>query len=132
MMSSNIRRCRRQTNFTMISNVGLEDKRLSWKAKGLLAYLLSKPDDWLVIGTHLAGVGPDGRDAVATGLLELEACGYLVRKTLRDETGRFVHESEIYDEPIFADYPITDNPTSDNPAVVSTDVPSTETATTTT
>jgi len=39
-------RAKRKTNFTIIGNTGLKDKRLSLKAKGLLAYMLSLPDDW--------------------------------------------------------------------------------------
>ena len=33
-------------NFTILDNTGLRDPNISWKAKGLLAYLLHLPDDW--------------------------------------------------------------------------------------
>jgi hypothetical protein len=33
-------------NYTQVSNVVLSNKKLSWKAKGIYAYLFSKPDDW--------------------------------------------------------------------------------------
>ena len=44
-----IRVKKRPSNFVMMDKTFLEDDRLSYKAKGLLAYLLSKPDDWKVI-----------------------------------------------------------------------------------
>ena len=33
-------------NFTIMSNHHLQNKNLSFKAKGLLSYMLSLPDDW--------------------------------------------------------------------------------------
>ena len=35
--------------FAMIDARALNDPRISWKAKGLHAYLMSKPKDWRVI-----------------------------------------------------------------------------------
>lgn len=92
-------RGKRQTNYTILSNVGLEDTRLTFKAKGLLAYLLSKPDGWMVSDRQLATVGPDGRDAVQTALRELESFGYLVRRRENGAGGKWIHHSYIYDEP---------------------------------
>lgn len=92
-------RAQRRTNFTMISNVGLEDPRMSFKAKGLLAYLLSKPDHWRISDRHLATASKDGRDAVQAGLKELERFGYLVRRKEHGSDGRWVHFSMIFDEP---------------------------------
>lgn len=37
---------RPKNDFTIVSNFLLNDKTLSFKAKGLFAYLFSKPDDW--------------------------------------------------------------------------------------
>ena len=33
-------------NYTVMSNYHLRDRRLSYKAKGLLSFMLSLPDDW--------------------------------------------------------------------------------------
>ncbi len=38
-----VKKC--QNNFVMMDKTFLEDTRLSFKAKGILAYLLSKPDN---------------------------------------------------------------------------------------
>ena len=92
-------RGKRNTNYTILSNVGLEDSRLPFRAKGLLAYLLSKPDGWSVSDRHLATVGPDGRDAVQTALRDLEKHGYLVRRRENGAGGKWIHHSYIYDEP---------------------------------
>ena len=33
-------------NYTIMSNYHLQDKNLSYKAKGLLSFMLSLPEDW--------------------------------------------------------------------------------------
>lgn len=131
-------RARRKTNFTIIGNTGLKDKRLSLKAKGLLAYMLSLPDDWKFYETELIEHSTDKRDSVRTGLQELEKLGYLVRIQTRAERGKFGKKDwQVSDEPNLTtispqtDFPSTDNPTSDkpisdNPTLLSTDEPSTD------
>jgi DnaD/phage-associated family protein len=118
-------RAKRKTNFTIISNVGMNDERLSFKAKGLLAYLLTKPDDWRVNERHLETVGPDGVTAVRAALKELELCGYLQRDRERDDQGLFVWTSIVYDEPC-VDNPSMDKPSVDNRTLVSTEETSTD------
>lgn len=128
-------RAKRETNYTIMSNVGLNDERLSFKAKGMLAYLLSKPDNWRVSDRHLATIGPDGRAAVQAALKELETFGYLKRERIRSEDGTFSWVSTIYDEP-WPGFPATDKPATVYPAtenrarintdVVKTDVTNTE------
>jgi len=115
-------RAKRKTNFTIIGNTGLKDKRLSLKAKGLLAYMLSLPDDWKFYETELIEHSTDKRDSVRSGLKELEKLGYLVRLQTRVERGKFGQRDwQISDEPNLTpispqtDFPSTDNPTSDNP-----------------
>ena len=48
-----IKRVKKEMNYTIINNTGLKDKSLSLKAKGLLAYMLSLPDDWIFYETEL-------------------------------------------------------------------------------
>ena len=38
----------RERNYTVMDNTFLKDKRLSWKAKGLFAYILSLPSNWKI------------------------------------------------------------------------------------
>ena len=69
--------------FTVINNNVIQDERLSWKARGIFAYLWSKPDDWDFYETEVAKHAPDGRNSLRTGLKELEKLGYLKRTRLR-------------------------------------------------
>jgi hypothetical protein len=62
--------------YTMIDSRALNDRRLSWKAKGIMAYLLSKPTDWQVRFTDVVAHAPDGPTSVRSGLNELRRYGY--------------------------------------------------------
>lgn len=113
-------RAKRGTNFTMISNTGLNDKNISWKAKGLLAYMLSLPDDWQFYETELINHTTDGRDSTRTALKELEENGYLVRQQKRNEGGKFAQvDWMVYDEPAFEEPP-TETPSTVNPTLLNT------------
>lgn len=94
-----VRSPRPDRGFTILDNLTLRDPRLSWKARGLLAYLLSMPDNWRTNADHLVHCGPDGRDSVRAGLRELEAAGYLERRKVRDANGRWTSETVLYDRP---------------------------------
>ena len=41
-----IRAARPHQNYTVVHNELIEDSQLTWKARGILVYLLSKPDHW--------------------------------------------------------------------------------------
>lgn len=75
-----------ETGFAQIKNELLSDADLSLKAKGLYAYLYSKPDDWDFSSERITLDTKDGIDAVKSGLKELERAGYLVR--MRTKTGK--------------------------------------------
>ena len=96
-----IRVRKRPNNFVMIDKTFLEDERLSFKAKGILAYLLSKPDNWKVIVGNLVKYSKDGKSAVYAGLKELKECGYYVKTPIRSEDGRRISrwESTVYGMP---------------------------------
>jgi len=74
--------------FTQIPNALLNDSVLSFKAKGIFSYLLSKPDGWQFFTADIEKHGKEGRDAILSGLHELEEHGYLKREQL-NENGRF-------------------------------------------
>lgn len=81
-----------ESGFTQIPNATLRDKTLSWKARGILGYLLSHREGFEIHSDSIVDQGPSGtkgnsRDAVRSGLRELEAAGYLRRSRLRDEQG---------------------------------------------
>ena len=66
----------------MVANEVLKDKNLSFKAKGLYAYLFSKPDKWDFSSTRMVLETTDGRKAIMGMLTELEESGYLKRNKL--------------------------------------------------
>jgi hypothetical protein len=89
----------RTVRFTTLSNDLIEDSRLSFKARGLLVYLLSRPDGWHTDAHRIAHGSPDGRSAILSGLKELEVAGYLKRTRTQDDRGRWSTAAEIFDEP---------------------------------
>lgn len=91
-MAKIVRGPRAADHYTIISNAALRDERLTWKARGLLAYLLSMDTGWETSIRRLATVAPDGKSAVETALAELETFGYLERRQTRavgDSAGTF-------------------------------------------
>jgi len=96
-----IERESRRERYTSISNRSLEDASLSFKARGLLAYILSKPDHWKTNRDQLAAASTDGVAAVRTGLQELECAGYLTRHRHKDpETGTWTWKSVVHEVPV--------------------------------
>ncbi|WP_317853776.1 DUF6017 domain-containing protein [Chakrabartyella piscis] len=93
-----IRVQKRHSSFVMMDKGFLENPNLSWKAKGILAYLLSKPDDWCVIVRDVINHSTDGKGAVYSGLNELKEEGHYTKVPIRDERGKIIRwESNIYE-----------------------------------
>ncbi|MDX9995660.1 MAG: hypothetical protein RBS28_10085 [Rhodocyclaceae bacterium] len=110
-------RRRVQRDFTILPNDVVRDPRLSWKALGLLVYVLSLPDDFRLHLKYLTKQKPTGRDGTRAGLKELEAAGYL---TIRRErrSGRFAQVVwEVTDSPA-GGVPAGIPPRSENPNTV--------------
>lgn len=77
--------------FTAMPRAAFEDTRLTYEARGLLAYILVKPDNWRIHVTDLARqAGPKGcgKDRVYRILGELKATGYMVFGQGRGKGGR--------------------------------------------
>jgi hypothetical protein len=85
--------------FTILPNTLLQDRRLSYTARGLLADLLSRPCGWSEDGKHMADTSPQGRLAVAKALRELTDFGYYRVDKVRRSDGTFVSEAHVYDTP---------------------------------
>lgn len=119
--------------FTPIDNRFLRDKRLTLKAKGLLALMLSLPDDWKFSAEGLAAILREKRDAVTTALQELEACGYLTRcPQTRDDHGQLrannwiIREVSASTQSPLLDIPPADNSAANNPVTDNAAQPNTE------
>lgn len=97
---STVFRVEKSGNFTIMSNYHLKDRRLSYKAKGLLSEMLSLPPDWDFTLSGLAAIANDGVSSVRGAIRELESFGYLVRRQSRNELGRMsVNEYFVYECP---------------------------------
>ncbi len=85
------------TNWTMIRNEVIADPELSFKATGVLIYILSKPDHWHTSTAHLATIKREGLDAIRTALAELRHAGYVRTRRYQDDRGRWQYETEVFD-----------------------------------
>ena len=64
-------------NFTIMSNHHLQNKNLSLKAKGLLSYMLSLPDDWDYSLAGLVVNSKESKTPIRNTLNELKEHHYL-------------------------------------------------------
>ncbi len=109
-----IRRAPRpESGFTLIRDEVLRDTRLSYRARGVLAAILSRPDNWRTDSEQLAKEGTEGRDAIRAALRELEQAGYIerIRAQVTTPTGKKVWNTETV---------VHDTPSGANPQVVPT------------
>jgi len=123
---------------TMLKDI-FEDPRLSWETRGLLGYLLSKPDGWRVQFWQLVKAGNAKKDRMQRMLNELKQAGYIHRTKIRGPGGRWQWITTVYEHPSLnphapqpvnpaleepqPDLPATDEPATDEPA---TDEPAPE------
>ncbi len=122
----------KKDNYATIANESLQDARLSWQARGMLAYLLSLADNWEVRLEHLIKQSPSGRDFVCSILRELKKYRYLVQEQGRDEKGRLIKQCyNLYETPVPLEpkpdapepaQPLTANPDTANPTLQITKV----------
>lgn len=117
-----IRAPRPASGFTVLDNRLINDNNLGWSAKGLLIYLLSKPDHWEVSVAQLCNHTRDGlsrrsgRDAVYAIVREIEQAGYITKRPKRGPDGNFIGTEYLVSE--------TPSPHTENPdAVPNTDKP---------
>ena len=78
-------RIEKTRDYTVMSNHHLRNTDLSLKAKGLLSFMLSLPEDWDYTMKGLARICKDGIDSISGGIQKLEAHGYLIRERIRNE-----------------------------------------------
>lgn len=90
---------------------------MSFRARGILISVLSRPDNWRTSADSLANESIEGRGAILTALKELENFGYLERTKYQNELGHWVSDSLIYDKPRYGK-PTSVEPTSENSTVI--------------
>lgn len=90
-------------NYTVMSNYHLQDKNLTYKAKGLLSFMLSLPEDWDYSMAGLVKISKENIKSIRSGLQELEENKYLVRTRNQKENGQFFYDYSIYEIPFDID-----------------------------
>jgi hypothetical protein len=88
-----------KNRYATIPNHILNDNRLSWKAKGLWAYIQSKYDGWDFSIDRICKDSEDGEKATRSGIQELEDAGYLVRTQIVDGTKFAGFDYELLENP---------------------------------
>lgn len=92
-------RVRKDARYFSASNEPFNDTRLSWEARGLMGYLLSKPDGWEVRMADLDKNGPAGSRKLKRMLAELRKCGYMNRIRIKLPDGTFTWTTEVFESP---------------------------------
>lgn len=125
-MSGIIRNAPRR-RYTSIPNKIIEDASLTWEARGMLIYLLSKPDNWCMQVKDLINKSPDGKEKTTRILCELKTFGYIQSRRFNNKAGRIQWETLVFDSPqaVPEPAPKSDSPCTGKPCMVepSTDNP---------
>lgn len=92
----------KENPFVMIDRRPIENPALSWGSKGILAYLLSRPDNWTVRLQDLVKRSPDGVYKIRSYIKELVSEGHIKRVPHRDEVTKRIlqYTLEVYEVPI--------------------------------
>ncbi len=91
----------KQNPYVMISRELIHDRSISPGAKGVLAYLLSLPNDWKIIHAHLEYALNIGEHALNTIIIELLKAGY-AKRTRQKVKGKYMpYHYEISENKIF-------------------------------
>jgi hypothetical protein len=72
-------RAEHNKNYKVIDLTCVNDHRLSWKAKGIFNYFITKPPQWKISMADLKSKSPDGSGALTSGINELIKYGYIFR-----------------------------------------------------
>lgn len=134
---------KKEKGFVQIPNSILSDPNISFKAKSVLAIMLSLPENWDFSIEGIAGKCKESKDCIAKAINELIDAGYVRRTKTRGTDGRITKwEYEVFEEPcktieqnneepreekpdtalshqekLDEDYPEQDFPEPDNPSV---------------
>jgi hypothetical protein len=92
-------RVKKTKNFVTVCTHIFSETKMSFKAKGLWGFCMSRPDDWMFNVQHLKTVSKDGEDAIYSAIDELIEFGY-ARRVQGNIRGKFQSvDYEIYEMP---------------------------------
>lgn len=101
--STVIKRVVKEAKYAQIDNDLINNRELSFKALGIMTYILSKPDDWQIYISDLCR-DKDGEKSVRAGLNELKDKKYMQRYRVYDmDTGKVHHWETLVSETPFED-----------------------------
>lgn len=90
-------RVEKDKNFSVIKNTIFLDERISWGAKGVLAYALTKPDDWDLYISEVVKRGTDKKEKVSRYFKELRQAGYFEYRRIYEQ-GKIARTEYIISE----------------------------------
>jgi hypothetical protein len=82
-----------------LDRTAINDERLSYKAIGILATIMGKPDNWQANETDLTSRHSDGKAAVRSGVQELLQYGYMARVQIRKDKKIVGWRIDTYESP---------------------------------
>jgi hypothetical protein len=105
-----------KNRYGTIPNDLLNSIHISFKAKGMYAYIQSKPDNWEFSAERISKQVKEGLPSVISALKELENFGYLARNRYQNNKGFWVVDYLLYEIPIEENL-ITGKPNKENPNI---------------
>lgn len=99
MSNGHVLRTHRNENFKTVSCVVLDDRELSFRAKGVHFYLITRPDNWSFSMGQVMSMSTEGSVAFSQAIKELKARGYLKTSKRKGPEGKFIWTWDIYEIP---------------------------------
>jgi hypothetical protein len=90
---------RRRLVSKFVPGEGVQDKRLSFRARGVLAYALSLPDQYHCAKNLAAASPAEGVESIRTALRELQQFGYAEYNIQQAVNGRWQHPWRFHQSP---------------------------------
>lgn len=107
-----------KNRYGTVPNELLNNELISFKAKGLYAYIQSKPDGWEFSVEKIGFQSKESTEAITSGLKELELFRYLHRVRSQNNLGYWEIEYVLYSEPTditpYREIPVWENPDTGN------------------
>jgi hypothetical protein len=115
-----MKKIRIKNRYGTVPNALLNSDQISFKAKGIYAYIQSKPDDWDFSVERISSQVKEGKPSISSALKELENAGYLTRIRYQAEFGYWVSEYVLHEFPIkeslHTGIPMQENPIAGKPS----------------
>ena len=96
--------------FTQVPNNLLYNPDISFKAKGLWAYMSAKPEGWHFSADRIAEETKEERKAILAGLKELSENGYITAKKKSDGRIEYTLHWEVVRKSVPEPEPMADEP----------------------